>query len=257
MTEAASTGAAGLAQNVATAFLYRSIEPLDPVRHGDLAISPDVNFDFARRTHIVPLTAVEFVPAARHYPILFNDDEALSPVALVGVEARRNLFIETDGHWAEGCYMPAFVRRYPFALLRAGEGAKSELQLCVDRDAPMLAPGEGAPLFAEGRASPLLAKVMRFNISYAREMARTRAFTEACRAQDLLVPRAVDFAAGEGRSLKIRGFRVIDDDRLRNLPDAVVIDWWRKGYLPLALAHLGSLGNFGRLFHRASRRLPE
>ena len=247
----------GNAQEITTALLYQTIEPMDAGHHLGLGMADAQDYSFARGTHIIPLTAVEFVQAARHYPIVFNADNAATPVALVGIESRRNVFIEANGNWAEGCYVPAFIRRYPFILLKVSDDAGNpDIQLCLDRAASHLVEEGGKPLFdtETHAATALLEKIGRFNADYHREQARTRQFVAACMQQDLFVPRSVDFATEEGERLQIKGFMAIDQQRLQNLPDDVVIDWWRKGYLPLALAHFSSLGNFGRLIHRYKRQ---
>ncbi len=246
----------GNAQEITTALLYQTIEPLEARRHLTLGILDTQDYSFARSTHIVPLTAVEFVQAARHYPIVFNADDTATPVALVGVESRRNVFIESNGDWAEGCYLPAFIRRYPFILLKVTDAkGKPDIQLCIDRAAPQLSEQGGKPLFDAETHAPtqLLEKIGRFNADYHREQARTRRFIAACKQHDLFVPRSVDFETDKGEHLQIKGFLSIDDRKLQTLPDDVVVDWWRKGYLPLALAHFSSLGNFGRLIHRFRR----
>ena len=244
----------GRAHDVVSAFLYRRVKALDPKDFGEMKLGRVPGYSFAEDTHLVPLTTVEFSAAARHYPIVFNNDDVCSPVAIVGVTDRHNLFIDEDGAWAEGCYIPAFIRRYPFILLR-GDGETGGLQLCIDAEAPHLSnQDDGAPLFADGKPGSIVEKVGRFNASYTRETLRTRAFSQACRDHGLLIDRAVDYPLPDGRKLRLRGFNVIDPDRLRRLPDDVVVQWWRSGYLPLAFAHLTSLGNFGRLFHRAHRQ---
>lgn len=247
----------GNAQEITTALLYRTIEPMDAGRHLGLGMADAPDYSFAQGTHIIPLTAVEFVQAARHYPIVFNADSAATPVALVGIESRRNVFVEANGNWAEGCYLPAFIRRYPFILLKVTDASGNpDIQLCLDRSAPHLVEEGGKPLFdpETHAATALLEKIGRFNADYHREQARTRRFVAACMQQDLFVPRSVDFETEDGGRLQIKGFMAIDQRRLQELPDEVVIDWWRKGYLPLALAHFSSLGNFGRLIHRFKRQ---
>ena len=65
-----------------------------------------------------PLSASEFADAGRHYPIVFVGDETngFHPAALVGLEEGSNLFVSAAGEWMPGAYVPAFARRYPFAL---------------------------------------------------------------------------------------------------------------------------------------------
>ncbi|MCR9219782.1 MAG: SapC family protein [Alphaproteobacteria bacterium] len=237
---------------------FRRLEILEAARHDDLRLSETQEYGFARDSHMVPLNAVEFMAAARHYPILFNGDMTNMPVVLVGVRAAQNLFVEPDGSWTVGCYIPAFVRRYPFILLRdsrgRAQGRTPEIRLGVDTEAAMVSRERGTPLFVHGKPSALMKRKGRFAGAFAREQARTRRFVEACRDRDLLVDRAVDIELADHRHMEIRGFRVIDEDRLRAMPAEFMEEWWRNGWFALAVAHLVSLGNFGRLFMKDERQ---
>lgn len=246
-------------RGAAMPMFFRRLEILEADKHGHLGLAPSEHYGFARDSHMIPLNAVEFMAAARHYPILFNGDETNMPVVLVGVRHAQNLFVEADGQWTVGCYIPAFVRRYPFILLRDSRGVKRgqtpEVRLGVDTDAPMVTDdGAGRPLFEDGKPSDLMKRMGRFAGAFAREQTRTRKFVEACREQDLLIDRAVDIELADKRHMAIKGFRVIDEERLRALPGDQMERWWRSGWFALAVAHLVSLGNFGRLFMKDERQ---
>jgi hypothetical protein len=233
-----------------TLLFYGDPEPLDPARHGELSlIDGEKTYDFARGTNSVPLNAVEFISAARHYPILFNGDERGMPLALLGLRAHENLFVEDGGLWAEGCYIPAFVRRYPFALMNGDDS--SDISLCVDPTAERIVTGGERLLFKDGTPSPVLHSVARFCASYAREQIRTRHLVNALREADLLIERTVDIALRDGEKVAMRGFRVVDEKRLASVPEELVVEWWRKGWMGAIYGHLVSLGNFGRLYVRA------
>ena len=47
----------------------------------------------------------------------------------------QNLFVDDDGRWAEGAYVPAFVRRYPFCISRLSvDGVPKDLKVGVPKD---------------------------------------------------------------------------------------------------------------------------
>ena len=233
-----------------TLLFYGQVERLDPGKHADLALSSAVKtYEFARPTNSVPLNAVEFMSAARHYPILFNGDARGMPLALVGLRSHENLFVEEGGVWAEGCYIPAFVRRYPFVLLNGDDAG--DISLCVDPGAEQLSDGGGRALFDNGEPSQVLQSVAKFCASYAREQGRTKAFVSGLRETGVLIDRTVDIALRDGEKVAMRGFRVVDERKLAELPEAVIVDWWRKGWMGAIHAHMVSLGNFGRLYVRA------
>ncbi len=252
-------GAARRGAGSAKPLFFRRLEILEAEKHHELRLSEAGDYAFARDSHMIPLNAVEFMAAARHYPILFNGDETSMPVILVGVRFAQNLFVEPDGHWTEGCYIPAFVRRYPFILLRDSRGVSRgeapEVRLGVDTDAPMIArSGKGEALFDGGKPTEVMKRRGRFAGAFAREQSRTRRFVEACRQHDLLIDRAVDVELADHRHMAIKGFRIVDEDKLRRMPPEHMEEWWRNGWFALAVAHLVSLGNFGRLFNKDERQ---
>ena len=236
-----------------TLLFYGQVESLDPALHADLALSDAVkSYAFARPTNSVPLNALEFMSSARHYPILFNGDERGMPLALVGLRSHENLFVEDGGIWAEGCYIPAFVRRYPFVLLNGDDS--DAISLCFDPTAEQIQSGGAQALFEGGNPSGLLKSVAKFCASYAREQNGTRRFVAALREADVLIDRTVDIALRDGEKVAMRGFRVIDETKLKALPDDVIVEWWRNGWMAAIHAHMVSLGNFGRLYVRAGGR---
>ena len=91
--------------------LLRRAEKLDPERHKDLRVASGKDFQFVSGLHTIPLSAVEFMPSARHYPIIFAGDQDVFPVALLGLQPGENLFVNAKGRWKEGCYVPAILRR--------------------------------------------------------------------------------------------------------------------------------------------------
>ncbi|MGE4219763.1 MAG: SapC family protein [Alphaproteobacteria bacterium] len=228
---------------------YNSVEKLDPKQHGRLGLSASASYGFARPTNSIPLNVVEFSAAARHYPIIFHSDAEGMPLAVVGLRSRENLFVEKDGSWAEGCYVPAFVRRYPFLLLtRSGT---NEIAFCVDASAEMLKQRGSRPLFSDNKPTDLMQNVARFCGAYAREQNRTRQFVQALREHGLLMDRSADIRLPDGEKIALRGFRVINEARLRELPDKLLAEWCRNGFMTWIGSHIVSMGNFGRLYHRA------
>ncbi|NMM43959.1 SapC family protein [Rhodospirillaceae bacterium KN72] len=243
--DAKSGGAAGLAKRA---------EPLDPKRHASLRILQGRDFSYAAGMHTVPLSVVEFMPSARHYPIIFAGSREIQPVAMVGLRPGENLFVAEDGGWKEGCYIPAILRRAPFVLLQDSKKGQDGVMLCLDVESPLISKTEGSPLFQDGKPTPLIAKMGSFAAAYSKEQARTRAFVNACIERDLLAERQMEITLANGQKLLFAGFKVIDEEKLRKLPDSDALLFYRRGWLALADAHFLSLGNMGRLHHRANFR---
>ena len=102
---------------------------------------------FAATTHAIPITVDEFAMAQRHYPVIFGSGFAAAPLMLVGLSEGRNLFMDADGRWQPGTYIPAYVplpvppRRS--CTCRRRLSAARWLRRSVGR----FRPGPGEPLF--------------------------------------------------------------------------------------------------------------
>ncbi|AJP71149.1 SapC family protein [Sphingomonas hengshuiensis] len=212
------------------------------VRQGDVG--------FAAGSAAVPIVVGEFAAAARDYPILFADGTA-APVALLGLEAR-NLFI-ADGAWDPASYVPAYVRRYPFTTVVDPQGNHA---LVVDAESDRIVAdsdiSEGEALFAEGKPAVPLNNVIAFCQRFHIDAEATEAFAAALLASDILVERRADITLAAGQSLRIEGFRIVDEARFRALEADKVLDWHQKGWLGLVSFHLASLARFESLVSRHS-----
>jgi hypothetical protein len=229
---------------------YAAPVPLSGNAHGAWRLLPG-DAAFAAAEPAAPLSASEFGAAARCYPILFTAD-VTSPVALMGLD-RANLFV-TDGRWAEGAYVPAYIRRYPFLLIEAAD--KSGFALAIDEASPQLAKSgrKGQPLFVKGEPADVTKQALEFCRLFNLDHVHTRAFCAALDDADVLIDRRANVALPDGRTLGVQGFKVVDPEKFAALPDDMVIAWHRQGWLALVHFHLASLERFTDLLVRQGRR---
>lgn len=233
----------------------------DPVLlRGDLhkhaALLASESYQFAAGVIAVPLNISEFALAARCYPIVFADTDAMLPLAVTGISDKSNLFVDGEGRWSDGAYVPAYVRRYPF--LPATMPGSDALMLAIDR--PRLVerggtvPEEPNRLFDGDTASPLAAHALDFCERYHRDHLRTAAFVAALRERDILETRRADIRLPDQSQFRVDGFRMIDRAKLRALPDDCLGDWFRKGWLDLAALAEASQANWQMLLDRHAAR---
>lgn len=231
---------------------YERPVPVSQARHGGWSIRRDIGFGFAARINAAPLMTVEFAQAAAHMPIVFSvEDGAVMPVAVVGLEQGRNGFVAANGSW-RGDYIPASIRRYPFALsVTPGEGT---LTLCVDEACGGLDPtgAAGDRLFGDdGAHTARLEEALRFTVSLQQEHERTRAFAQELHDLGVLEPAKATVTAPDGAVRTVTGFHHVDRAKLNALPDETVKAMLVAGTLDLVMLHLQSLSGFTRLLPKA------
>ena len=233
---------------------YSNVVPLTPERHSGWHIRTLKDYSFAARATSVPLMTAEFLKASRSFPIVFTGaEEQLIPVQLLGARRDENVFVGPDGHWEDGAYMPAFIRRYPFIFSQSAEASASAEEqkffLCIDEDYPGFnQQGEGPALLEDdGKPSAFTQEVLKFLGNFQTEARRTQAFCQKLRTLNLLEPKVVEITAPDGEKTGVRGFHVVDRDRLATLSSEAILDLVRTGAYELICHHLASLANFEAL----------
>ncbi|PKP93002.1 MAG: peptidase [Alphaproteobacteria bacterium HGW-Alphaproteobacteria-16] len=202
---------------------------------------------FAAESPFVPIVSGELAAAARDYPVVFAADSA-QPVVILGLE-RRNLFVE-DGRWAQGAYVPAYVRRYPFAFVRTDKPDGFALAIDAGSDRVVQSGTDGAALFEDGKPAALTRQALEFCAAFGREADLTALFTTALKEKELLIDRRADATLPDGRKLGLEGFQIVDAEKFNALDDETIVAWHRQGILALVHHHLASLDRFRALLDR-------
>lgn len=235
--------------------MFKSLVPVNKARHEGKKIKQVEGFGFAADFHIASIMVHEFARAASLYPVVFLEDkeqDSFRPVVLMGMDAGENLFVGADGKW-QASYVPAIIRRYPFALASAGEEGK--FTVCIDEGSDLISDTEGLPLFNEqGEPAEALENVKR----YLGELQQMDAFTnEFCKymvAHNMLTP--LNMRVQQADQVKnINGCYVINEERLNGLSVDGFMELRDKRYLPAVYAHLLSLAQIERLMTLKDERL--
>lgn len=242
---------------MAEVLFYERPVPLNRNAHKDLRIKAMQSLKFAHNVHSVPLTCGEFPVAARDIPILFAGSEVANagPMALLGLRASENLFVDIDGQWAPGMYIPAFVRRYPFVLAEKPAGTEGDdFTVFLDEAYEGFNDKEGDRLFKEdGSETEMLSNAVRFLGEFQQQVARTRQFMDDLRKHDLLEARNIRMERN-GNVLNLNGLFVVNEERLRKLDAPTVHAFLLDGTMAWIYAHLLSLSNIDRIGQRLAQR---
>lgn len=227
--------------------MFQKIVPVNKERHAKKKIKDITDFLFAAKHHITYVTMHEFARAAAIFPIVFLEDkekDEFRSVALLGLNAGENLFVSAEGKW-NASYIPAIIRRYPFAL--APNGESGQYVVCIDEESSLIGETEGADLFdANGEGTQVIENVKRYLAELQQMDALTNEFCKFLQANNMFTP--LNMKVQENDSVKsITGCYVINESRLNTLSDELFLDIKNKRYLPAIYAHLISLAQTERL----------
>ncbi|MEO1730266.1 MAG: SapC family protein [Pseudomonadota bacterium] len=241
---------------------YKDLLPVNSKEHGDWKVSTFDDASFLAETHAIPVTVEEFVDAQRNYPIVFTAGDNPLPIALFGLNEGVNTFIGDDGKLVADVYVPAYIRRYPFILAKLQQGS-DEMSLCFDPTSGVVAKqAEGQDLFdAEGQPSEYTKGVLDFCQKFEESGQRTRAFLEELKKLDILMDGEIGITRSDAPDTPFvyRGFRMVDENKFRELPTETVEALHKNGMITLIHAHLFSMNLMRRLFERqfAQGKVPE
>ncbi|MBX6420063.1 MAG: SapC family protein [Sinobacteraceae bacterium] len=233
---------------------YGAVTPLDRQRHAGLALRPDHSAAWCAELNSVLLNAVEMPVAGLDYPLAFVREAHSGeywPAALLGLRARQNLYVDEQGRWRAGVYVPAIVRRHPFCVATAtAEDGEPKQLICVQED--QLAPSDQPWFDARGEPTAAWAPWQKLIEAFESARAQTRAFVKRLDAFGLLVPFEA-LALPENRPpLRLQGLWRVDEQKLHALEEAALRESMRRGELRAVYAHLLSLENFAKLLDRSA-----
>ncbi|MBD2841518.1 SapC family protein [Erythrobacter rubeus] len=235
---------------------YNDLLPLNSRDHSDWKVGAFENADFLANTHAIPLTVDEFVDAQRDYPIVFTAGDNPLPIALMGLNEGVNVFIGDDGKLISRIYIPAYIRRYPFLLAKLQKDSE-DMSLCFDPSAGVVGKrDEGNVLFENGEATEYTKSVLEFCRKFEESGQRTKAFLDELKKLDLLMDGEIAITRNDmpDKPFVYRGFRMVDENKLRELPSETVEALNKNGMNMLIHAHLFSMNLMRTLFERQSEQ---
>ncbi len=232
--------------------LYSRPEMLSRAHHGHLGIRPSERpFDFARGTRLIPLSVSEMPSAQKVYPVVFSEEEHPVPIAMVGAFDDRNLFVDDTGNWESDCYVPSYLRCYPFALARNQDGRYA---VVIDRDASVVTDDPQVPFFDGEELSADIQNMVDLCSRVEEDRDRTRVFVAKLQELELLVRQgSTHTPVGATEAIPIASYLAVDVDKLKALPADALAEIHGRGYLWPIYAHLLSLENWQRLINRKER----
>ena len=232
---------------------YKDLLPLNSRDHADWKAGSLESAEYLSVTHAIPLTSDEFVDAQRHFPIVFTAGDSPLPIALFGLNEGVNTFVGEDMKINEPIYLPAYARRYPFILAKLQPGSE-DMSLCFDPSAGLLGKfEEGLELFdTAGQPTEYTNGVLDFCRRFEEAGMRTKTFMDELAKLDILMDGEIAITRNDMPNTPFiyRGFRMVDENKLRELPAATLEELSKNGILMLIYAHLFSLNLMRTIFER-------
>jgi hypothetical protein len=230
---------------------YKGLQPLSSNLHGDYRARSAESAPYLAGQHAIPLTIDEFVHAQRFFPIVFSTGENSVPLGLLGLNEGVNVFVDDQGKPHNPFYVPAYVRRYPYMLARLSPDSQ-ELSLCFDPSSDLVGQfDDGEKLFDGDKPTEQLNSILKFCEDFEVSAQRTTAFVKELEEMDLLIDGEVTIQPADSQQPFVyRGFKMVAEDKIRELSGEQLQRINQNGILPLIIAHLFSLSLVRDIFGR-------
>ena len=235
---------------------FNDLMPLNSQDHAKYRTRSIDSATWLSDAHAIPLTVDEFVQAQRSCPIVFSSGDNPLPLALMGLNEGVNTFVDDKGKVTEPVYLPAYVRRYPFMLARLQQDS-TELSLMFDPTSDAVGEfDEGELLFDDaGQPSEATKRILEFCEHFEQAAQRTQSFLEELKSNDLLMDGEVAIQQeGREQPFVYRGFKMVDQEKLRDVSTEKLAEWHKNGLLVLINAHIFSLDLMRNIFARQAQQ---
>lgn len=174
------------------------------------------------------------------------------PLAIVGLLDDVNLFVDEKGQWDPFCYIPTYLRCYPFTFAKEAGG---QMAVVVDRDAASVSDEPEYPFFVNGEISEHTSALMQLCAEYERERQRTATYCKQLVDLGLLATMSVTHTVdGETGNQVLADYIAIDAAKLDELPAEKIYELHKTGFLSASYLHLYSLENWRHLMARRVTR---
>jgi len=216
--------------------------------HRDIRVQAEASAKFGDNQRYVQVVVTEFPLLVTHYPILLSKDSETGAFfcgAILGIDEGENLFLKEGG--GHDGYRPLNLQRMPFYV--SGD------DLAIDLDHSRVATDKGQPLFNDqGEPTAYLDSIKATFQQLKPGMEMTKRFVETLLRFDLLEPIDVVLGFDDGTKRNLADLYTINQEVLRKLPDAAVLELFRRGYLQLIYLLIASLKQIPVLAQKKNSR---
>lgn len=232
--------------------MYKKLELLSKEKHKDLKIKPLSDLLFAKNMASIPVLISETEKISATFPIVFTDEENPSMIAITSL-GKDNLAVTIDGKWITN-YIPAVYRKYPFTYVSVKDNSDQKA-VAIDVEADNLSQEEGSALFDENKEqTQLLRDTIQFLTSYEEESMKTKSLAKIIADSNILEEREISIGEGKDKKVLVKGFKVVNKEKLNALDDATLASWVREGIITFINLHIKSLDNMQTLMNLSSQR---
>lgn len=237
-----------------------NIQVLSYRQHNKLKVIPHYAAEFGDSVDCTLTFPTELGDVQREYPIVLRKDPDTGEfclVALLGLEANENLFIEPN-HW-QARYTPLSITRGPFVVGYQDQssvgGSAQEPIIYIDLNNPKVSESQGEAIFgSDGNISGYMQNINRALLAIHQGLQYSLPMINLFKEFDLIEPVTLDIELNNGRKIQLQGNYTIHQEKLATLDGEALFKLNQSGFLQAAFLILGSLSNIQKLIDLKNTR---
>ena len=225
------------------------IVPLNKETHKTLKVDPRASAAYGDNQRFVHVVVSEFPHLLVHYPIFFSKDANTGEFhcgVMLGFDEGENLFLE---QWRDlEYYRPLGLQRVPFYA--------NGSDVAIDLEHPRVGVEDGKALFTEhGDPTRYLQSILFAFQDLHTGIGVTQYFIARLLELKLIEPVELEAEFDDGVRRHCEGLYSVNQDTFSALPDPVVVELFRRGYLRLIDYMIASLKQFPVLARKKNNRI--
>ena len=224
--------------------MYKEVVVVNETEHKDKGVKSLANFSYAKKINSCIITTDEFYEVCKSYPILFaKNSDGWYALALFSLDGK-NSFVNRKGDWEKGCYIPAYVRRYPFIYVKDDK----DLLLGID-SAHLIDKSEADTRYffeEDGSQSNFVKESLKYLDAFHLQSIATTNFIDKLDKLGVL-EESIITKTNKDKEEKYGDFWTVNENKLNELNDEDKSSLCKDNSMKLITAHLISLSNVKRL----------
>ncbi|CAN5343662.1 SapC family protein [soil metagenome] len=231
-----------------------------PLRNDHRLLRSDLMPPKIRSVNSVPLLFSEIERAGVDMPVVFaplGDPAAPSgfmSVAVMGLVDTENVFVDAEGRWESGVYLPAYIRRMPFCTSFIEQDGQSRRLMCVEERVITDDLENSVSIFVDDQPTEAWTRTEQFVLGFEEQIDVTNQAIKVLTDLKLIEGFALNATMPDGSPLTFGGIGRINEVALKALNAAQLRLLFDRGLMRLIYAHLLSIDRFPELLHRRVTR---
>ena len=214
--------------------------------HREMVLKRPVNYEFLRPQILAAVCGFELANCASWLPVVFaKENEKIKPFALMGLEAGKNLLIDSKGKWLLS-FFPSVFAAHPFKLGKVRDD--KSVVVFFDDNSLVVSDGDGQRLFNEdGSNSLIFSHYIELLSKIEKSNQQLEVSCSVLEQASILEPLVIEVASDGEAKTRLEGLFKINPEKFKALDNEQIIEMREKNTLDLVYAHFFSMGGIQKL----------